>query len=135
MTPQVETTPTPTLIPGTGNIDIFVWQDLNHNGIYEAGESMIAGVLVQAFAAEEPTPGSSGLSRSAGPVAECTTAATGHCTLVGLIPGLYRVQETNPQGLSSTTPDSVIVRVEDGRSVSAHFGDGRYTLYLPIVIK
>jgi len=50
-------------------------------------------------------------------------AVDGRYELVGLIPGAYIVQEINPPGFTSTTPDKVLARVMANTRVEINFGD------------
>jgi SdrD B-like domain/PKD domain len=74
----------------TGSIGDFVWNDLNGNGVQDAGEPGISGVTVN-------------LLNSAGTViATTTTNATGGYSFLNLAPGTYGVTFTTPVGYTPT---------------------------------
>jgi hypothetical protein len=129
-------TPTPTETPfepqATGSIAAYTWWDVNGNGAREAGEPWLGGALIELYAGGG-TPG--GVSGADGPPLDwCITGASGLCTFSELGPGVYTVKETNPEGYSSTTGDSVDVEVRSDEVSEVYFGDeyaGR--IYLPVV--
>ena len=67
---------TPTLVPGTGAVAGTAWQDLNENGVREAGEPPLSGVQVT-------------LSQSGLPLLGVITGADGsvplHCAYLGTV--------------------------------------------------
>ncbi len=77
------------LIATIGN---FVWEDLNFNGIQDAGEPGIDGVTVSLFDADNNQVGSS-----------VTTSGGGFYSFTGLIPGNYHVEVVIPTGYLVTT--------------------------------
>jgi hypothetical protein len=79
--------------PCTGSIGDFVWSDLNHNGLQDAGEPGIAGVTVTLF-------DSTGLIQ----LATTTTGSLGNYSFGGLCAGTYTVVVAPPAGMSPTTP-------------------------------
>ncbi|HRF47898.1 MAG TPA: SdrD B-like domain-containing protein [Anaerolineales bacterium] len=82
-------TPTPTRTPTPINLGNFVWHDTNANGIQDAGEPGVAGVIVQLW-----SPTKTQLYASA------TTNASGIYTVVAPIPGDYRIRVIVPIGAS-----------------------------------
>jgi len=75
----------------------YVWEDLNYNGIQDAGEPGVAGVTVNLLKADGT---STGLST--------TTNTNGEYSFTGLIPGDYIVEfdpATLPTGYFFTTPN------------------------------
>ncbi|MBC7231497.1 MAG: hypothetical protein H5T74_14045 [Actinobacteria bacterium] len=68
------------------------WEDLNHNGKLDDGESPLAGVTIQLWQ---------------GDVLKATaeTAEDGSYSFTGLLPGEYRVVEVLPAGWFPTNPD------------------------------
>jgi hypothetical protein len=71
---------------GTGSIGDFVWNDTNGNGIQEAGEVGINGVIVE-------------LKNAAGVViATTTTNSVGYYQFTGLVAGTYTLQFVTPSG-------------------------------------
>ena len=78
----------------------YVWNDINGNGIQEAGEAPIAGVVVNLI---DPITGII--------TATTTTDPTGFYTFTGLVNGNYTVQFITPSGLvptaSNTTSDGL----------------------------
>ena len=76
MVPGID--PTPTLVPGTGAVAGTAWQDLNENGILEAGEPPLAGVQVA-------------LSQSGLPLLGVITGVDGAYRFTALASGLYQL--------------------------------------------
>jgi len=79
------------------NLGNRVWEDLNYNGIQDAGEPGVAGVTVNLLKADGT---STGLST--------TTLADGKYSFTGLIPGDYMVEfvpSTLPPGYLFTLPN------------------------------
>ena len=78
----------------------YVWEDMNYNGVQDAGEPGVSGVKVE-------------LLTSAGEVqATATTATGGLYSFTGLVPGTYSVRFEPPIGYQftqpATDPDSAI---------------------------
>ncbi len=82
---------TTTIVPGPGSIGDFVWNDLNGDGIFGAGEAAMSGVTVDL------------LNASGTVVAVTTTDATGHYLFSGVNPGSYQVAFVAPFGYSFTS--------------------------------
>jgi uncharacterized repeat protein (TIGR01451 family) len=78
-----------------GSIGDRVWEDTNHNGIQDAGEPGVPGLVVS-------------LCNAAGTViTTATTDANGNYTFAGLAPGSYQVGvATVPAGAQLTTPNA-----------------------------
>jgi LPXTG-site transpeptidase (sortase) family protein len=70
----------------------FVWNDLNANGVQDAGETGINGISVQLFRPGYGPDGIAGNADDANRVASTTTSAAGIYSFSGLIPGTYYVQ-------------------------------------------
>jgi LPXTG-site transpeptidase (sortase) family protein len=88
-----------------------VFNDINGNGIQDAGEAPINGVPVQ-------------LSNTAGTIIATTaTNALGGYSFSNLSAGLYTVTEIDPVGYSSTTLNNVAVNLSAGTPATVHFGD------------
>ncbi|WP_164716242.1 SdrD B-like domain-containing protein [Paenibacillus whitsoniae] len=80
-----------------GSIGDFVWEDLNANGIQDAGEPGISGVTVELYdAANLTTPLPGGTT---------TTDASGKYSFTNLDPGNYKVKFLNPTGYKPTLKD------------------------------
>lgn len=111
-TPTPTPTPTATVNPGLyGSIAGIVWLDRNGNGVREPGEVTLPAVEVR-------------LEDLSGQVLRRTvTLEGGMYVFVDLLPGTYRVVQTNLLGLFSTTPDEVLVTVESGKVSVVNFGD------------
>ncbi|MFO1502612.1 MAG: SdrD B-like domain-containing protein [Steroidobacteraceae bacterium] len=89
-----------------------IWIDRDRDGVIDAGELPIAGVVVTL------------LDESGVVVATTTTAADGSYGFANIPSGRYRVVETQPAGYGSSTPDSVIVDVTNtGAPPVVNFGD------------
>lgn len=111
-TPTPTPTPTATTEPGLyGSIAGIVWLDHNANGIWDPGEATLPAVEVR-------------LEDLAGQVLRRTaTREGGMFVFVDVLPGTYRVVQTNAVGFLSTTPDEVEVTVESGKVSVVNFGD------------
>ncbi len=102
--------PTPTLVPGTGAIVGLAWQDLNSNGLREANEPPLAGMLLS-------------LAQPNGTiVATALTGDDGRYRLANLEPGLYQLTATPPAGYRLTTLDQYTLYVSAGNILSIDFG-------------
>jgi protocatechuate 3,4-dioxygenase beta subunit len=94
---QVTSASSPTLEPaattpsetGTAELSGIVFLDLNDNGVFEAGEPGIGGVLITLFGVER---NGHFLQVSQ------TTDASGRYHFLGLNPGVYALEQTQPAG-------------------------------------
>lgn len=112
-TPTATTTPTPTASPtaGIGTLQVVVFNDLNRNGMRDGGEPGLAGAAVT-------------VRRAGVTVANCLTPADGTCTFSSLAVGDYEVEESDPPGYASSTPNVWSpVTVASGQVVTVPFGD------------
>ncbi|MET0281805.1 MAG: SdrD B-like domain-containing protein, partial [Steroidobacteraceae bacterium] len=96
---------------GGSTITGAVFRDINANGTREGADTPIAGVVIVARDATSVV------------VATTTTAADGSYRFVGLPAGSYTIEETQPAGYGSSTPNSVAVTVAIGSSSGADFGE------------
>ncbi|OQX02939.1 MAG: hypothetical protein BWK80_56820, partial [Desulfobacteraceae bacterium IS3] len=71
---------------GTASLGDKVWYDTNHNGIQDAGETGVAGVIVNL------------LDSTGKAIASVTTAGSGYYQFTGLAPGDYSVEFIKPAG-------------------------------------
>ena len=128
-------TPTETLEPQvTGSLSVFVWMDLNKNGVRDGDEPPLSGALIEAFQPEGGYRAMADWASLAELIDSCTTGASGFCSF-DLAVGGYTVVETNPQGYSSTTRDTLTVEVYEGAVTEVFFGDvGHYVIYLPVIM-
>ncbi|MBV6523040.1 MAG: hypothetical protein MNPFHGCM_03207 [Gemmatimonadaceae bacterium] len=108
-------------VRGTGSIGDFVWNDLNANGIQDAGEPGLAGVTVTLSGAGN---------------ASTITAANGSYAFAGLFAGSYTVTVVTPSGYSPTlsgqggdplkdsngSPTSVTLATHSGVDAGVDFG-------------
>lgn len=78
----------------------FVWLDLNHNGIQDAGETGVAGAVVTLQSGGAAVTLPSGVA--VGPI---TTGATGAYSFCNLPAGSYTVTVTPPTGYAITLQD------------------------------
>lgn len=99
---------TATPLPGTGSIAGAAWEDINGNGVREANEVGLQGMLITA--------------RSTQVTASGLTGADGAYRLAGLQPGLYHVTATPPVGYELTTQAAFDVLVGDGVVLTLDFG-------------
>ena len=95
---------------GIGTVSGVVFNDVNGDGVQDAGESGIINVMVQ-------------LLQGGSPISTTTTNATGVYSFTAVTEGSYTVRETDPAGYVSTTPNDVIVSVAPDGSATANFGD------------
>ncbi|MCP4105010.1 MAG: Cna B-type domain-containing protein [Desulfobacteraceae bacterium] len=93
------------------SISGFVFNDLNGNGIQDPDESGIGGVITDV------------LDSGGNVVATATTIGNGAYIITDIPEGTYIVRETDPDGLSSTTPNEISVDMAPDSSASANFGD------------
>ncbi|MGH2593681.1 MAG: beta strand repeat-containing protein [Anaerolineae bacterium] len=87
-----------------------VFDDFNGNGLQDLGETGLPGAVIRLFS-------------GATAVATYTTGASGTYAFSASVPGVFRVQETNPPGYFSTSPDQINVLVALGNSYQVNFGD------------
>jgi len=80
-------TPTATRTPTPINLGNFVWNDLNGDGIQNAGEPGIGGITVQLWNDERTNL-----------IDSTITSATGIYSLIAPIPGNYRIRVLKPAG-------------------------------------
>lgn len=80
-------------LTGNGSLGNFVWQDLNNNGVQDAGEPGIAGVVVT-------------LTNPDGSTISTTTDANGAYQFTNLLPGTYSVGFTTPSGYLPATANA-----------------------------
>ncbi|MCC9000411.1 MAG: carboxypeptidase regulatory-like domain-containing protein, partial [Candidatus Contendobacter sp.] len=87
------------------------FNDLNGNGIQDAGEAGISGVRIE-------------LVDTLGTVVQSViTAGDGSYFFSSVSPGAYTVRKTDPAGYISTTPSEIAITVPPGGAASANFGD------------
>ena len=107
-----------------GTVSGLVFNDVNENRLQDVGEKGIGGVTITLSTPEGDL------------IAARKTVGDGTYLFREVSPGEYFVEETNPAGFSSTTPDRERVTVPIGGGATANFGDRiglEYKLYLPIV--
>ena len=101
-----------------GSISGAKFDDLNGDGIRQAGEPRLAGVTVFLDANNDGV-------LNAGEVS-ATTAAGGTYSFENLAPGTYRVREARRAGLLQTTPNPAAIALVGGDHVAGvDFGDFR----------
>jgi len=86
--------PTPTRTPTPINLGNFVWHDLSGDGVQQAGEPGVGGVVVQLWNAAKTQL-----------LAQTTTNGNGTYTLIAPIPDDYRIRVLLPSGASFTLKD------------------------------
>jgi len=83
----------------SGSIGDRVWNDLNNNGVQDAGEPGMSGVPVR-------------LNRNGSLVASTVTDGSGNYSFLGLCPGTYSVEVDAPAGFNPSptfgTPDTAL---------------------------
>lgn len=93
----------------SGSVAGLVFLDINGNGIREANESGLAEVSISISGA--------GVERVA------ITSVEGRYSFTDLGPGNYTIEETDPSGFISTTPNVRAITLASGSVASASFGD------------
>lgn len=93
----------------SGTVGGVVYEDVNGNGLQEAGEPGLGGVSIRLLA-------------TVGQVST-VTGGDGTYRFTSVIPGSYTVEETDPAGYSSTTPNLRSIVLASGSSATASFGD------------
>ncbi len=104
--------PTPTPTPTTGTIEGTVFEDANANGLWDAGESPIAGSVIT-------------LLRDGQTLATQVTGPDGRYRFADLTPGTYLVQEDHPPCYRDTTLDAFMTALAAGQTVVHNFGHRR----------
>ena len=103
----------------TGSIGDRVWNDLNNNGVQDAGEIGMPGVTVR-------------LNRDGSPVSSTTTDASGNYAFLGLCPGNYSVDVVTPAGFNPSptfgTPDTALDSDASGVSVPLSLNEHNPTI-------
>jgi cysteine-rich repeat protein len=100
-----------------------VFHDLNNDGVKDPGEPGLSGVTIALI-----DPGPDGLFGTSDDVviATTTTAGDGSYAFTGVAAGEYAVQEIDPSGFGSTTPNAVAIVVPGGSEI-VNFGDTEET--------
>ncbi len=109
----------------------FIWQDLDADGIQDAGEPGIAGALVQLFLADGVTPAT---DFSGNPVPPQTTGADGLYNFTNLRAGDYVVRVTPPAGYQATVFGGDPDNDDNTDSNGVPSPDGTYAQSLPITL-
>jgi len=94
-----------------GTISGVSFVDLDGDGVRDPNEPPLAGVTITL---RDP---------SGNVVATTVTGSNGTYVFSNVTPGNYTVNETDPSGFVSTTPNTVPVTLPPGGSASANFGD------------
>ena len=116
-TPTRTPTPThtPTATPSTGQVAGWVFLDLNADGWRQAWETVgIPGVWIHA-------------RQGANTYSARSVGATGWYQIIDLPPGAYTVNEDQPAGYTSASPDAVQVAVSANAQRIVNFGETRST--------
>jgi uncharacterized repeat protein (TIGR01451 family) len=88
-----------------------VFNDLNGNGVQDGGENGLSGVTITLRNGEGTA------------IATTTTVGDGSYQFTNVSAGSYTVEETDPSGFVSTTPNTVSTTVAAGGAANANFGD------------
>lgn len=117
-------TPTPTATPATGAIAGLVYADLNRNGTPEPGEPL-EGVLITVRRVD-----------GTGPTRGTTTGPDGRYRVQDLLPGLHRVEETDPPWYYSLSANSIVTMVVANATVEVNFADyPAWRTWVPFILK
>ncbi len=110
-------TPTPTRTPTPINVGNFIWNDLDQDGVQDAGEPGLAGVTVQLW-----NSGKTQLINSA------VTNASGLYTLIAPTPGQYRVRVILPHAADQfSIKDSIFASDNTDSDINPAGGDFGFT--------
>jgi hypothetical protein len=103
-----------------GALGDFVWNDINNNGIQDAGEPGVPGVTMRLYG-----PGPDGLANGVGDVllATTTTDANGYYVFPNLDPGKYFVVATPVSGYTNSTANQ---GTNDTKDTDFATGTGTY---------
>jgi len=114
-TPMPTNTPTatPTPRPNTGHVYGLVFDDLNEDGVYDAGEPPVQGALVELLAGGETV------------VMSHVTGADGRYDFRDITPGFYVLRETDPPGYRSITWNELPYNIAAGTVLEWNFADRR----------
>ena len=85
--------PTPTRTPSPVSLGNFVWHDVNQNGLQEAGEPGLSGILVQLWNSSKSQL-----------ITSTTTNGSGNYTLIAPMYGDYRIRVVMPTVGSAFSP-------------------------------
>ncbi len=110
-TPTPSPTPTPTETPATGIISGRVFADLNHNGVFDPGESGVAGAFIRILRNGTLLEG------------ETTTSPEGTFNFPALTPGYYAISESPPAGYTNTTARVQWKMLAPGDILTVYFGE------------
>lgn len=135
-TPSISATPTPTATatrpaaPIYRVVDGVVWQDDNRDGLRQAGEAALAGVLVTLRSA-------GGNGRMVQTERQTTTDADGYYRFADVIPGAYLLGVPARAGFWTTTELQIQVSVSSNSTVQADFGYYRapFLRYVPLLVR
>jgi hypothetical protein len=98
-------------LKAAGTVSGIVFNDLDGDGTQDVGEPGLGGVSIQ-------------LKDSGGSLADSVvTTGDGTYTFTGVAAGSYTVQETDPEGFVSITPNEVPISVAPDGAATANFGD------------
>jgi len=122
-TPTLTPSPTPTPVP-TGQLDAFVWHDLDQDGRHDADEPPLADAVAIIF----DSTGQTELARQ-------LTDSDGYARFTLPAPMDYVIKEIPPPGGISTTPSEFSVKLYVDTSIEVPFGNFIYPfpLYLPLL--
>ena len=111
---------------GRGDISGIVWYDWDEDGSQEPGEDGISGVTVDLYEDSDCDHSAD----SSTPISSTVTASDGSYVFHDFMPGCYIVEETDPTGYQSTTPNTryvqLVVYGPSGSAVDNDFGDANF---------
>jgi len=115
MTPTPTDTPTvtPTPRPNTGHVYGLVFDDLNEDGLYDAGEPPVQGALVEL------------LTEDLTVVMSQETREDGRYDFRDITPGFYVIRETDPPGYTSIGLNEIAWNIAGGTLLEWNFADRR----------
>lgn len=119
-TPTMTQTPTATPTTPPGQLCVFVFHDRDGNGERGADEELLAGAQITVRDYEENVVASG-----------TTIVGAPYCVMIS--DGYYVVEETDPAGFTSTTPDMRPARVLSGGRKDVYFGDKALATLSPTI--
>jgi hypothetical protein len=110
-TPTNTPTITPTPRPDTGRVFGLIFDDLNENGVYNAGEPPVSDALIEL------------LKNGTTLVRSQVTGSDGKYSFADVEPGPYLIRETDPPGYRSTSLNEIFWTISGGTVLEWNFAD------------
>jgi len=111
-TPTKTPTVTPTPRPDSGHVYGLVFDDLNEDSVYDAGEPPVSGAVMELLSGSTV-------------VMSQETGADGRYGFRDIIPGFYLIRETDPPGYTSISWNELPWNITAGTVLEWNFADRR----------